>query len=37
MEGETPGTFVILLIYLVVFTLGYLVMFWNLGTKWPIG
>lgn len=37
MENETPGTLTILLIYLAVFTIGFILVFVNLGTKWGIG
>lgn len=37
MENETPGTLTIMIIYLVLFTIGYILVFWHLGTKWPIG
>lgn len=37
MDNETPGTFAIMVIYLVLFTIGFLAIFLNLGTKWPIG
>lgn len=33
---ETPGTLVIMVIYLALFVLGYIVMFAHLGGKWPI-
>ncbi len=37
MESETPGTLTIMIIYLIVFTIGFIVLFLNLGTKWAIG
>lgn len=37
MDSETPGTLTILVIYLIVFTIGFILVFLNLGTKWAIG
>ncbi len=33
---KTPGSLVIMLIYLVLFVIGYIVMFGLLGRGWPI-
>lgn len=37
MDEEIPGTLTIMVIYLVLFTIGFILIFWNLGTKWAIG
>ncbi len=37
MNNEIPGTFAIMVIYLILFTIGFVLVFANLGTKWPIG
>jgi hypothetical protein len=34
---ETPGTLTIMIIYLILFVLGYILLFVHLGSKWPIG
>jgi DMSO reductase anchor subunit len=36
-EHSIPGSMVIMVVYLVIFTLGFILSFAHLGTKWPIG
>jgi hypothetical protein len=35
-EHSIPGTFTIMVVYLVIFTLCFILAFAHLGTKWPI-
>lgn len=37
MEDRIPGTLTILVVYLVLFTIAYMLVFADLGTKWAIG
>jgi len=36
MKWETPGTFIINLIYVVLFVTFYYWFFWELSTKWGV-
>jgi DMSO reductase anchor subunit len=36
VEHSIPGSMVIMVVYLVIFTIGFILAFAHLGTKWPI-